>query len=415
MIAAREIFRSARRAAPLAAALALLGLPAFAHADPAPLLPDLVQVPPHSGSIKVAKDQNSHWVVEFDSVVGNIGDGPFEMDGALGADAPDMTAYQVAWTSSDNSTTPYQFPDPIGKVHYESVDVNHNHWHFQPLDDYQLRSLDGSHVYSDQKEGFCLINSVLVPGFTGIPAPSSQFTIGTPGDPAYFCHRGDPGATQITEGISVGWGDLYTGFNGGTDIDLTGVPAGRYYLVQKVNGTGVVHELNYDNNAWSAAVDVAWPSGPDGAPTVTVLNSCPDSETCPYTDPPPPPPPPPAAPDTTAPKLLLGGATRQRLLRGRSIYVFAKCDEACTIKASGRIAAVQVASSLRTASTKLTLKPGVRTKIKLGISARTRRIINRQLKRGTRVVVRVSLIATDSAGNRTATLHRTLTLLRSSR
>ncbi|HKN93290.1 MAG TPA: hypothetical protein VJU60_03070, partial [Thermoleophilaceae bacterium] len=84
----------------------------------------------------------------------------------------------------------------------------------------------------------------------------------------------------------------------------------------------------------------------------------------------------------------------------------------CTIKASGRIAALQVASSLRTASTKLTLHPGVRTKIKLSISARTRKIINRQLRRGARVVVRVSLVATDSAGNRTAMFRRTLTLLR---
>ncbi|HEX6458550.1 MAG TPA: lysyl oxidase family protein [Thermoleophilaceae bacterium] len=412
MIAARDIFRRARRAAPLIAVAALLALPSLARAGaPAPLLPDLVQVPPPLSSIKVAQDQNDHWVVEFSSVVGNIGDGPFEMDGT-GPGYADMTAYQVAWTSSDDSTTPYTFPDPIGTVHYEDVEVNHNHWHFTPLDEYQLRTLDGSKVASDRKEGFCLVNSVLVPGFAGVPGDGNQFTIGSTTEGTYFCRQGHPEATEIREGISVGWGDVYTGFNGGTDIDLTGVPAGRYYLVQKVNDTRKVHELNYDNNAWSATVDVAWPSGPDGAPIVKVLNSCPNSETCPYTDPPPPPPPPPAAPDTTAPKLLLGGATRQRFLRGRAIYVYAKCDEVCTIKASGRIAALQVASSLRTTSAKLTLRPGVRTKVKLPISARTRKIINRQLKRGARVVVRVSLIATDSAGNPTATLHRTLTLLR---
>jgi hypothetical protein len=129
---------------------------------------------------------------------------------------------------------------------------------------------------------------------------------------------------------------------------------------------------------------------------------------CTYTDPPGPPPP---APDTTAPKLLLGGATRQRFLRGRAIYVYVKCDEVCTVTASGRIAALQVAKALRTASTKLTLKPGVRTKIKLPITARTRAIINRQLRRGARVMVRVSLTATDASGNRTSG-KRTLTLLR---
>jgi len=91
--------------------------------------------------------------------------------------------------------------------------------------------------------------------------------------------------------------------------------------------------------------------------------------------------------------------------------VYAKCDEVCTVKASGRIAALQIARSLRTSSTKLTLKPGVRTKIKLSISKRTRAIVNRQLRRGTRVVVRVSLTATDVVGNRTSHT-RTLRLLR---
>jgi hypothetical protein len=115
-----------------------------------------------------------------------------------------------------------------------------------------------------------------------------------------------------------------------------------------------------------------------------------------------------------APKLLLGGATRQRFLRGRAIYVYAKCDEVCTIRASGRIAALQIARTLRTASVKKTLKPGARTKIKLPISARTRKLINRQLARGARVTVRVTLTAVDASGNRTSQ-KRLLTLLRHSR
>jgi hypothetical protein len=196
-------------------------------------------------------------------------------------------------------------------------------------------------------------------------------------------------------------------------VDITGVPAGRYYLVHSVNTNHSIQELGDDfaNNVAAATVDISWPGGPAAAPTVKVLATCAASDTCPYTDPPAPPAPAPPGPDVTAPKLLLGGATRQRFLRGRAIYVYAKCDEICTITASGRIAALQVAKSLRTASTKLTLKPGVRTKINLPISKRTRAVINRQLGRGARVIVRVSLAASDSAGNRTSTT-RTLTLLR---
>jgi lysyl oxidase len=410
---AREIFGRARRLAPLVALAALFALPSAASAGGGqPLLPDLIQVPPPTTSIQVGKDTDTgEWAITFASIVGNVGAGPLEIQG-FGPGAPtDMTAYQMIY--HEGSSTPVQSTDPVGHVHYD-YDTSHNHWHFQPLDQYQLRSLDGSHVYSDQKEGFCLVNFPPLPAGTPTVGPAGQesdYNIGVQGQPGYFCSQGDPTATSIREGISVGWSDEYTGIRSGTDVLLTGVPAGRYDLVQQVNSTQALQELDYTNNAWSAVVDISYPNGPDGEPTAAVRATCPGVATCSYTDPPGPPPPADPGPDKTAPKLLLGGATRQRFLRGRAIYVYVKCDEVCTVKASGRIAALQVASALRTASTKLTLKPGVRTKIRLPITARTRAIINRQLRRGARVVVRVSLTATDTSGNRSSGT-RTLTLLR---
>lgn len=420
VIAAREIFKGARRPASLAAGLvvALLALPAAASAGtPVPLLPDLIQVPPPTNSIVVGQDTDTgQWAITFNSIVGNVGAGPLEVQGFGPGGGQDMTAYQMIY--QQGSPTPVRSADPIGGVTYDT-DPSHNHWHFHPFDDYQLRSIsDPNQVYSDQKEGFCLVNFPPLPDGTPTVGPAgleTDYNIGTFGQAGYFCNQGDDNATSIREGISVGWSDEYTGIRSGTDVLLHDVPAGRYDLVQQVNSTRAIQELDYTNNAWSAVVDISYPNGPDGEPAAIVRATCPGVETCSYTDPPrPPAPPPPAppAPDTTAPKLLLGGATRQRFLRGRAIYVYAKCNEVCTIKASGRIAALQVASSLRTASTKLTLRPGVRTKIKLAISKRTRKIINRQLGRGARVVVRVTLVATDSAGNRTTTFRRTLTLLR---
>ena len=386
--------------------MALLAAPAVAQAGaPQPLLPDLIQVPPPLTSLRVKQDTTTgHYLVEFESIVGNVGAGPFEMHGTGPGSGQDMAAYQMIY---QDQGPPVQSANPIGKVHYET-DLTHNHWHFQPFDDYELRSLDSSSVWSDQKEGFCLINSLPVPFGTPLAGPAGNQDDHPLGD---FCHQGLPNETEITEGISVGWADEYAGFRGGTDVDLTGIPAGRYYLVQKVNSDKSVQELDYSNNAWSAAVDVSYPAGPSAAPVVKALNSCPESKTCPYTDPPAPVLPAAPGPDKTAPKLLLGGATRQRFLRGRAIYVYAKCDEVCTITASGRIAALQVARALRTASTKLTLKPGARVKIKLPIGAHTRAVINRQLRRAARVTVRVSLIAVDASDNRTSS-KRTLTLLR---
>jgi hypothetical protein len=406
----------ARRVALAAVTFALFaGIPAAAAgADaPQPLLPDLVQEPPPLNSIVVQQDSSSgHYELGFTSIVGNVGAGRFEMQGIGPGDGQDMTAYQWIYQSSG---PPQQGP-VIGIVHYETELAHHNHWHFQPFDDYQLRSLDGSRVWSDQKEGFCLVNSLSLPPSTplaGEAGSQDEYPFYPESDPRYYCYRDHPEVTSITEGISVGWADEYTPFVGGQDVDLTGVPTGRYYLVQKVNSNGSIQELDHSNNAWSAAVDLSWPNGPDAMPAVKVLNSCPASETCPYTDPPPPPAPPAATLDRTPPTLLLGGATRQRFLRGRAIYVYAKCSEPCTVTASGRIAAPGIARSLRTASARMTLRPGVRTKVKLPISSRTRRIINRQLKRHARVTVRVTLTAVDAAGNRTRHV-RTLRLLRRS-
>jgi hypothetical protein len=393
------------------AVAALLALPGAASAGgPTQLLPDLVQEVPSGVVTQQNPDQPGDWQLGFDSIVGNVGAGPMKIHGIgpVGGMA-DMTAYQVVKMSDGSEETLGE----IGKVHYENVLDNHDHWHFQPFDDYELRSLDGTHVYSDQKEGFCLINSLTIP-FSGVRGDLDEFPFGSPGDPGYFCNFGHPEAESITEGISVGWADEYTAFRGGQDVDVTGVPAGRYYLVHTVNGgSHPIHELddNFANNSATATVDLSWPNGTNAKPAVKVLATCLAAETCPYTDPPAAPPPPPPGPDLKPPRFLLGGATRQRFLRGRAIYVYAKCNEVCTVRASGRIAALQIAKSLRTASVKKTLRPGVRTKIKLPITARVRKLINSQLKRGVRVVVRVTLSAVDRSGNRSLG-KRTLTLLR---
>jgi hypothetical protein len=404
--AAREIVASLRRGAFVFAVTVLgLALPGAAHAA-SPLLPDLVQFPPTDVRVQLDPEGSGEFQLGFTSQVGNVGLGPFEVDGTGPGSAQDMTARQIIHMD-DLSTVP---TDPIGVLHYESSLPNHNHWHFQPFDTYELRRVsDNAVVAPDQKEGFCLIDGSRMPTslYDGPVAPQHWLF-----DPDHFCEKDNPDATHMNEGLSVGWTDTYTPFRGGQDVVVSGVPAGRYYLVHQVNKNGAIQELNPDNDVATATVDLSWPSGPDALPKVVVLRTCFASATCPYTDPLPPAPPPPPAADVSAPKLLLGGATRQRFLRGRSIYVYAKCDEACTISASGRIAALQVARSLTTATTKVTLRPGVRTMIKLRISKKVRATINRQLTRGARVTVRVTLVATDSAGNKTGQTRRTLTLLR---
>jgi hypothetical protein len=147
-------------------------------------------------------------------------------------------------------------PDPdtvragIGQLIYEAFpdSLSHRHWHFKAFVRYQLRSTsDLSLVRPDNKAGFCL------------------------SDPAYapdFCGSLKPDALLVDEGLGPGTSDYYPPTLEGQYIDITGVPAGDYWLVHWVNSGKEICESNYANNA--AAVKIAlWPNGYGVAPYVT--------------------------------------------------------------------------------------------------------------------------------------------------
>ena len=74
--------------------------------------------------------------------------------------------------------------------------------------------------------------------------------------------------------------DRYGPFFHGQNVELTGLPAGRYLLGQDVNPGRRIRELAYSNNAASALVDLSWPNGTRAAPRVSVLRRCDASADC---------------------------------------------------------------------------------------------------------------------------------------
>jgi hypothetical protein len=81
----------------------------------------------------------------------------------------------------------------------------------------------------------------------------------------------------MTEGISVGYGDDYSGFLEGQQLSLDGLPTGRYVLVHRVNGDRRLRELSYSNNAASLLLDLHWQRG---APSLDIIATCPDTDRC---------------------------------------------------------------------------------------------------------------------------------------
>jgi glucose/arabinose dehydrogenase len=110
--------------------------------------------------------------------------------------------------------------------------------------------------------------------------------------------------------------------------------------------------------------------------------------------------------DTRAPAFtLLRAAKRQHALRTGFVSLRTRCDEQCSLRATGRILisrtrARSAASALRTRTARTTVVANTRTTLRLRLSRATRRAVKRTLSRPhRRVFVRITVRATDAAKN----------------
>jgi hypothetical protein len=262
---------------PVLALLAVLAGPrlvaaaARPSAGPKLLLPDLDAVTPQGLLVKkVEVGKKPHFRLGFISAAVNVGDGPIVLRSHRAAVGQPMIASQVIERSDGTEVVRHG----VGTLRYV-VDPTHQHWHYLRFMVYELRSADGYRlVRPDRKTGFCLGDRYRAPEHRTLPAapPRKVFT----GD----CGGRQPEILDLEEGISVGFGDVYTQIREGQDIDVTGLPAGRYYLVHRVNAKRALRESNYANNASSLLIDLSWPRGHTHAPRFAVLAACTDTARC---------------------------------------------------------------------------------------------------------------------------------------
>jgi hypothetical protein len=228
------------------------------------LLPDLDQRPPLAVSVRwggPASDRHPRLV--FTSSVENIGFGPLLVEGRR---ASTHTATMRAAQLIERRGGGFQRVDGVGRMRY-NVNPSHSHWHLQPFERYELRTLAGKRILRDHKSGFCLTSDHRSPLRTRGPRGAH------PVDRSH-CARDKPHTRRVFEGTAVGWGDIYVPAKEGQYIDINGVAPGDYVLVHRVNVDRLLRETSYANDDSSVRIRLLAPPTPNDLPGVVVLRTC---------------------------------------------------------------------------------------------------------------------------------------------
>jgi hypothetical protein len=366
--------RTRRGRALAIAACGLCAGPATAHARP--LLPDIEQLPPTTVGVTSDNAAAPRYLLAFDSRIANGRGsriGPVIVRGHRAGTTDPMVADQVI-VNSDGS----ELVRPgIGQLVFE-VTPDHQHWHLKAFDRYELRrAFDLKRVRPDNKAGFCMPDHLFTPD---------------------YCASRKPSALTLQEGMGRGYVDLYTANLEGQNIDVTGVPPGRYELVHWVNADSSVCEASYTDNV-SAATIRLWPAGYGRPPYLRLLNVHrrfsppqvqPRPASCPWRA------------DRSAPRLRAGVAPVQRARR--AIAVTPRCSELCSLTVSARLRIGRRTVRLRTA--RASAAPGERVRLRVPLS----RAQAGAAKRARLALARVKLRARDRMGNAARSVRQTVLL-----
>jgi hypothetical protein len=188
--------------------------------------------------------------LRFSTRIVNVGAGPFEAQGSNRDSTgvlqtvtqhiyDDAGSYRSVATKVGNDGSTAQM--------YYAGD-GHNHWHLRNLESYTLTRLKtGKNVGTGAKEGFCFFDNVK---WFKTDSNGNPITPGVPSSPVYKgCANNQPGATEVTVGLSRGWGDIYPYDTVDQYIDITGLADGTYTLTVTGDKQDWFYESNDANNS----------------------------------------------------------------------------------------------------------------------------------------------------------------------
>ncbi|HET6404742.1 MAG TPA: lysyl oxidase family protein [Candidatus Thermoplasmatota archaeon] len=240
--------------------------PPRADAEPRPLLPDLVTLPPTDLTLETPDyvgvsyfafpapgvreametagrrgcrvDESAEYgaarCLRFSNAVGNLGEGPLDVSLRPGELA---FTQHVHW--SDGRTEAHA----AGAAEWHAT---HAHWHNAASNRFTVHPYDaatgerGPALNEGRKGGICFADVGLVD--VGLPNtwPADQT--------GWNCFEPRRDTHEWRMGITPGWYDLYARILSDQYVDITGVPDGTYALCSVTNGDGTLLEADITNN-----------------------------------------------------------------------------------------------------------------------------------------------------------------------
>ncbi|MFZ2114033.1 MAG: lysyl oxidase family protein [Solirubrobacteraceae bacterium] len=224
-----------------------------------PQLPDLVADPPNNISLDESEEtptgghMEAELLLRFNGYVHNKGPGALDFRGMREAPPnpsepalPLMGVFQriYEYPSTEGpppteESTPHKDEPSRGVMEYVTAD-GHEHWHLQHVAYYSLWNAGKTaEVAPSQKVGFCLEDSEHVEPEKG---PSEPVYKDGGNHPREFCRYRQPATTEVFEGISEGWRDLYTSDLAFQWVNVSNVLPGEYWLRAEVDPEHFIQE-----------------------------------------------------------------------------------------------------------------------------------------------------------------------------
>ena len=215
------------------------------------------------GEVRIQKSKGVK-LLRFSSIIGNAGTGVVELkpdppsrsaendcDGD-GDPLNDRKAFQRIFGDADGDGVFTRGVDEVISRRFAGCSVfhvAHDHWHFEEFARYRLvRPTSGRVVASSEKVSFCVRDSI-------------RFGPELPGSP-FGAYYGNCTQDSVT-GLSIGWADYYGWTLPGQELNVRGLPDGRYCLRNQADPGDRLDESDEGNNHRSTVVRIRGPQVTD--------------------------------------------------------------------------------------------------------------------------------------------------------